>query len=112
MLNSSVIGNLGADAEIKEINGKKCLSFSVAHTENRSSSNEKESSTIWVHVLWYGQSDNLLNRLKKGTKVYVSGRTQVSIYTSKTGTPQLNYKLFAQEVLSLSDVSTTPTEPQ
>ena len=35
MLQGEVIGNLGADAEIKEFSGRQYVSFSVAHTEKR-----------------------------------------------------------------------------
>ena len=33
MLTAEIIGNIGNDAEIKEFNGKKYISFSVAHTD-------------------------------------------------------------------------------
>ena len=35
MLQIEVIGNIGADAEIKEFGGKKYVSFNVAHSERR-----------------------------------------------------------------------------
>lgn len=34
MIRLEIVGNLGADAEIKDYNGSKFVSFRVAHSEN------------------------------------------------------------------------------
>ena len=49
MLQIEVIGNIGADAEIKEFGGKKYVSFNVAHSERRKdASGTTVESTTWV----------------------------------------------------------------
>lgn len=76
MIKLSVIGNLGADAEVREHNGRKFVSFRVAHTEKY---NEQEH-TMWVSCVMNGDGGNLLPYLTRGTKVYVHGDFSVRLY--------------------------------
>ena len=78
MLNLNLIGNLGKDAETKNINGKEYISFSVASTEKKG----EQECTTWISVL-AGNNPNLLPYLKKGQQVFVSGRMSASIYQSQ-----------------------------
>ena len=60
MLQIEVIGNIGADAEIKEFGGKKYVSFNVAHSERRKDANGTTvESTTWVPVLSFGDGGGL-----------------------------------------------------
>ena len=78
MILASLIGNLGKDAETKNINGKEYLSFSVASTEKKGD----QENTIWISCL-ASNNTNLLPYLKKGQQVFVSGRMTASIYQSQ-----------------------------
>jgi len=78
MILASIIGHLGKDAEIKKINEKEYLSFSVASTEKKS----EQEVTTWISVL-AGNNPNLLPYLKKGQQVFVSGRMSAGIYQSQ-----------------------------
>lgn len=93
MLQLEVIGNLGNDAEIKDINGKKYVSFNVAHSEKH----DGVESTTWVSVLWYGEGGALTQYLKRGTKVFVRGRMYVKTF-AKNGVTQVGVNLTATEV--------------
>lgn len=83
MLQFTVIGNLGADARIEESNGRKFVSFNVAHTErwNNSDGTTREA-TQWVSCALDGDGGNLLPHLKKGRQVYVIGHGSVRVYSS------------------------------
>lgn len=85
MLTLQVIGNLGKDAELKVVNGKKVLNFSVAHTnkyKNKAGTTVEE--TIWVECgKW--DSENLAPYLKKGQQVFVSGTPSTTAYATKDG---------------------------
>jgi single-strand DNA-binding protein len=73
MLVLEIIGNLGSDAVIKDFNGQKFISFSVAHTESYVDKElVKHEKTTWVSCLKYGES-GVLPYLKKGTRVFVRG---------------------------------------
>lgn len=95
MLQLEVIGNLGNDAEIKEFGGKKYVSMNVAHSEKRKDGGD---TTIWVSVLWYGEGGNLLQYLKKGTKVFLRGRLVPKAYLDKNNQPQCSVNMYANEV--------------
>jgi len=75
MIQVQILGNLGRDAEVKTINDKQYLSFSVASTEKRNN----EESVTWVSVL-YPYQEALVPYLKKGQQVFVSGRMKAGIY--------------------------------
>ena len=79
------IGNLGADAEVKVINGSEFTTFKVADTnkwKNQETGETKETTT-WISCIKDGKSENLLPYLKKGVKVYVEGRPQYRVYSSE-----------------------------
>lgn len=78
MLNLQVIGNLGADAQVCEKNGRKYVQFRVAHSERI---NETEQ-TSWVSCFLNGDGGGLLPYLLKGQRVFVSGRMNVNLYSS------------------------------
>lgn len=75
MLQVQIIGNLGADAEVKEINGKQYSAFRVAATSR--------NETTWVSIL-YNYHENLHKYLIKGQQVFVQGDGRVNLYTSKS----------------------------
>ncbi len=80
MLVLEVIGNLGADAIIKDLNGQKYIAFSVAHTESyKDSQGQRRERTTWVSCLKYGESP-VINYLKKGTRVFVRGELSAKAY--------------------------------
>lgn len=83
MFTSQVIGNLAADAEVKQSNGNEFVSFTVYHSEKfTTASGEQKERTQRVSCALNGNGGNLLPYLKKGVKVYVSGRTETKTYSS------------------------------
>ena len=102
-----IIGNLGQDAEAVNFGGKEYTKFSLAVTEKK----KNEKVTTWYYVLYQGS--HLLQYLLKGTKVFVQGNIALSIYTSKSGTPQINASVYASriELLTPKKESTSDTEP-
>lgn len=74
MLQLQLIGNLGSDAVINQAAGKSVINFSVAVTEKyKDKNNVQQENTTWVScAMW--ERDNLAPFLKRGTKVFVSGK--------------------------------------
>lgn len=73
MIKVQAVGNLGKDAEIKQINSElSVVNFSIA--SNRKTKDGKE--TIWLNCNKF-KADNLAPFLKKGTKVFVSGDLEI-----------------------------------
>lgn len=82
MFQSTIIGNLGADAEVKSSNGKEFTTFRVAHTDRWKDENgQNHDVTQWIDCVLSGQP-NVVQYLKKGTQVYVSGNSQLRTYSS------------------------------
>ena len=94
MLKTTVIGNIGGDAEIRPTkSGKNYVAFSVAHDKGR------EQPTTWVRVAWFGGVDHpLLRFLKKGAKLAVTGDLSVTAYMDRAGQPSVGMDLFADSV--------------
>lgn len=83
MLQTMIIGNIGADAQFKSDNGHEFTTFRVAHTESwNDAAGNKQSRTMWVDVIMNGKP-NVLPYLKKGTTVYVFGTTSTRVYSSE-----------------------------
>lgn len=84
MFTATVIGNLGADAEVREYNNKKFVSFKVAHTDAWTGADGvRHENTQWVSCALNGDGGSLLQYLKKGTKVCVIGSCTFGVASSK-----------------------------
>lgn len=82
MLKAIVIGNLGADAECRNSNGKEFVVFRVAHTEKWTDENgQKHESTTWVDCIMSGKQA-VFPYLKKGTQVFCMGNQSLRVYSS------------------------------
>lgn len=90
MLKLTAIGNLGRDAEVKDVAGRKVIEFSIAHSERYTDrSGQQQERTTWVRCSYWRDGDRVgvAEYLKKGKQVYVEGIPQVSSYTTKEGQP-------------------------
>lgn len=65
MIRLEIVGNLGADAEIKDYNGNKFVSFRVAHSEKWV---DRQTGTITTQTTWVSCS---LNGDGKGLTEYL-----------------------------------------
>ena len=102
MLELKAIGNIGKDAEIKQVGDRKVISFNVAIDQSYKNKDEvKVEQTEWVNCsIWKGkdQSTEIAKYLKKGKKVYISGVPSSDAYTPKV---QESEELKIQSVLCL-----------
>lgn len=101
MIKLEIIGNLGADAEVKVYNGNKFVSFRVAHTDKWVDQNTGviSTQTTWVSCSMNGDGGGLTPYLKKGTKVFVRGTPNFVVYSSpKTHKMETGVNLFVREV--------------
>ena len=83
MFKGQIIGNLGTDAELRVHNDNKFISFKVAHSEKYTAQDDTVHETLqWISVTWNGDGGKLLQYLKKGVKVYVTGSLTIGTYSS------------------------------
>jgi len=106
MIKTTILGNLGKDAEIKHFGEDKLsvLNFSVAHTENRKNKDGvKEQTTIWISAAWWLKKDvaeKVAPYLKKGKKVYLEGEPGARAYIpsgSSEPKAELTLRVFSLE---------------
>lgn len=99
MLNKvQLIGNVGQTPEVKEVNGSKVASFSLATTEKyKDKSGEVKTVTEWHNVsIWGNLADVVEKYVKKGSKLYVEGKIKTDSY-EKDGA-----KKFATRIICLT----------
>lgn len=83
MLQTTVIGNVGADAQFQSKDGRDFVTFRVAHNDVwTDQAGQQHSSTIWVDCIMSGKP-KVAEFIKAGTQVFISGRTSVRVYSSE-----------------------------
>ena len=100
MLNQcNFIGNLGQDPEIRSMNsGDKVANLSIAVTEKwKSKDGERQEKTEWVRIVIFGKLADIAERyLKKGSKVYVSGKMQTRKWQDRDGNDKYTTEVVLQ----------------
>ena len=84
----TLIGNLGQNPEVKELNGgKKLAKFSLATNETyRNKAGEKVTDTQWHNLTVWGKTADIVEKyLKKGSEVAIEGKLLNRNYTDKEG---------------------------
>lgn len=94
MIKIIATGNIGKDAELKQIGGNNYACFSIAITEKV----KGEARTTWVDVVKYDKEGKLTPYLKKGIRVQVIGKPTTSGYTNKNGDVVTSITIWANEL--------------
>lgn len=99
MIKLQVIGNLGRDCVVNNVNGKTVMNFTVAHTERyRDAQGNQQERTIWVDCAYWSDRTAVAPYLKKGTQVYVEGTPEVRTYPKNDGSTGASLSLRVQNV--------------
>jgi single-strand DNA-binding protein len=86
MIKLQVIGNLGKDAIVNNVNGKSVINFNIAHTERfKDAQGNQKDRTTWVDCAYWTDRVAVAPYLKKGTQVFVEGQPDVRTYTTQDG---------------------------
>lgn len=97
MITTTLVGALGRDAIVNDVQGKKVINFSVAITQGYGDN----KTTLWVDVAKWGDKTAVAEYLKKGVKVAVSGEPSLRVW-EKDGKHGASITLRASEVELLS----------
>lgn len=104
MIKLQLIGHLGQDAVVNEVNGRKVINFSVAHSEKYKNKDGAEvNRTTWASCAYWTDRVNLALYLKKGTQVYVDGYPEAKTYRNSNTNevvPQLYVRVASVQLLS------------
>src|SRR6185503_16647594 len=97
-----LVGNLGADPEIRSLNsGDRVANLRIATSETwrDKSSGEKKEKTEWHRVVIF--NDNLVRvaeqYLRKGSSVYIEGSLQTRKWTDNTGQEKYSTEVVLQK---------------
>ena len=107
-----LIGNLGADPEVKTLDsGKIVAKMSLATSDTyKKSSGEKVSETQWHNLVAWGKTAEIAGKyLKKGNRVAIEGRLANRTYEDKNGVKRYVTEVIVNDLLMLG-VKTPTTE--
>lgn len=96
----TLVGNLGADPEIRTANsGTQIANLRIATTERVKKGDTWEEATEWHRVVVFGKTaENCGRFLTKGRQVYIEGRIQTRKYQDKDGNDRYATEVVAREV--------------
>lgn len=101
----TLIGNLGADPELRSTGGGTSIcTFTVATSESWTDkqSGEKQERTEWHRAKAFGRLAEICGEyLKKGRQVYVEGSIRTDKYTDKEGVERYATDIIADKMQML-----------
>ena len=88
MLNINAIGNLGKDPERKQLGDYPAVGFSLGIKTGK-------DQTTWINCTMFGENkaELILNSLKKGSKIAVSGKGNLRKYEAQDGSERSSFDL-------------------
>ncbi|MER3464706.1 MAG: single-stranded DNA-binding protein [Chitinophagaceae bacterium] len=99
MIKMQVIGNLGKDCVVNNVNGKTVINFTVAHTEKyKDSQGNNQEKTTWVDCAYWTDRTAIAPYLMKGTQVFAEGAPEVRSFTRNDGTAGASLSLRVREI--------------
>ena len=99
-----LIGNLGADPEVKKFdNGKMLARIKVATNESyQNAKGEKVKETQWHNVIMWGKTAEIAEKyLTKGQEIALEGKLTTNTWEDKEGVKRYSTEIVANEVLML-----------
>ena len=99
-----IIGNLGADPELRYTpSGKAVTNLRVAvNDRSRGADGEWVEETMWIGVeVWEQQAERLAEQLRKGNKIYAEGQLRAREYEARDGQKRTALELRFARVVNL-----------
>ena len=99
-----IIGNLGADPELRYTPGGKAVTdLRVAVNNNqRGPDGEWVEETLWFRVsVWEQAAERLAEQLRKGNKVFAEGQLRAREYEARDGQKRTSLELAFARVVNL-----------
>ena len=100
-----IVGNAGSDPEQKTTkSGSSCVTLSVATSEawKDKQSGQMNEKTEWHRIVFYGRlSEIVMQYVKKGSKVYVEGKSRTNEYVDNNNIKRYSHSIVANEMQML-----------
>lgn len=98
-----IIGNLGEDAKVVDLQGgKQVINFSLAVTEKF----KEEKVTTWFRCAQFTNNVSLAPYLTRGSKVAVVGKPGLETYVANDGSTKANLKCIVFELELINSTKT------
>ncbi|MDB5200352.1 MAG: single-stranded DNA-binding protein [Chitinophagaceae bacterium] len=99
MIKLQIVGNLGGDCIVKEVNGKNVINFNVAHTEKyKDAQGNLKERTTWVNCAYWTDRTAVAQYLKKGKQIYAEGSPEADGYLNKENQPAATLRMRIQNL--------------
>jgi single-strand DNA-binding protein len=109
-----LVGTLGRDPEVRyTANNNAVCNFSVATSESWKKDGEKHEETTWHNVTTFGKLAEICGEyLRKGSVVYIEGKTKKRKYQAKDGSEKEAVEVNASEMKILSRSDKADAKPK
>lgn len=99
MIKLQIVGHLGKDCIVKEVNGKNVINFSVAHSEKfKDSTGTPRERTTWVECAYWTDRTAIAPYLMKGQLVYAEGSPEADGYLNKENQPSATLRMRVRDI--------------
>lgn len=111
---AEIIGNITNDLNLRNTgSGTAVLSFGVATNrryKSPSSEEWQEETNFHNVVVWGRQAENLSQRAKKGTRLFISGRLSTRTWDDKDGKKNYKTEIVAETISLISRYEQGPSQ--
>lgn len=98
----TILGNLTRDPATRTVGANNVVSFSVAVNTMSKKPDGNYDSNFYDVSVWGKQGEYLMQRIQKGTQVWVTGDLELASYTDKEGNPRQTLRVNANDVRVLA----------
>jgi len=108
-----LIGNVGRDPEIRDVNGAKVASFTLACSEKYKDRNgEIKENTDWFNIAaWRSSAEFIEKYVTKGMQVHIEGKIKTRKYTTKEGEERTVTEIVVDHIQPLGKREGTSQSP-
>lgn len=99
----TLMGNVTKDPELRFTpSGAGVISFSIA-TNRRFKKNDQWTDEAAFHnIVCWNSAESLAKRIKKGTRIYIEGRSQTRSWDGQDGKKQYKHEVVAEKVILIA----------
>ena len=108
-----LLGRVGKDVEVRDINGTKCATFTLATSEKYKDRNgEVKELTEWHNIVAWRQTADICEKyVKKGDQLFVEGRIKSRTWETERGEKRYATDIVADKVELLGKPQATQSQP-
>lgn len=112
MQKTLLIGNLGKDPELREVQGKPVCAFSMATTERwKDQQGNRQERTEWHRIVaWYELATTCARYLKKGSRIYIEGKNRTRKWTDQGGVERYVTEIVARKMEMLDTANSATSD--